>query len=589
MLRTHTCGELTEKQLGRSVTLCGWVDTRRDHGNLIFIDLRDRWGKTQIVFNPENRAAHSAGEKLRSEYVVKIKGLVGKRPKGTENPKLKTGAVEIQAEQVEVLNTSETPPFEITDKVEISEELRLKYRYLDLRRPVKFEHLYKRYQITKIARDYFAGEQFIEVETPMLTKSTPEGARDYLVPARLIPGTFYALPQSPQLFKQILMVSGFDRYFQLARCLRDEDLRADRQPEHTQIDVEMSFVAEDDIYALIEGLITRVVSEICQVKLTAPFQRMTYEDAMNRFGSDKPDLRYGLEFADLTSLLGGTEVKIFRDVIGKKGVIKGLKVSGKDFSRGDLDALTEFAKGFGAAGLAWFKMSANGLESPLAKFLKPEEQKKLIQTMNGKAGDTFFVVADQWLKTCTILGAIRAKLAAELGLINTKEMSILWVVDFPLLQWNEEEKRLEANHHPFTSPREEDLALLEKEPLNVKARAYDLVLNGTEIGGGSIRIHQEQVQKKVFQTLGINDKDAEEKFGFLLKALAFGAPPHGGIAIGLDRLSAILLGLDSIREVIAFPKTQKGTCLLSNAPSPVYPKQLQELYLKTIAPPKGGN
>ncbi len=588
MLRTHTCGELTEKQIGKKVTLCGWVDTRRDHGNLIFIDLRDRWGKTQVVFNPENKSAHSAGEKLRSEYVVSIQGEVGRRPKGTENPKLKTGAIEIRADQVEVLNTSETPPFEVTDKIEISEELRLKYRYLDLRRPVKFDHLYKRYQITKIARDYFAGEGFIEVETPMLTKSTPEGARDYLVPARLIPGAFYALPQSPQLFKQILMVSGFDRYFQLARCLRDEDLRADRQPEHTQIDVEMSFVTEEDIFAVIEGLLTRVVNEICQVKLSAPFQRMTYEDAMNRFGSDKPDLRYGLELTDLTSVLGATEVKVFREAVQKKGAVKGLKVSGKDFSLRRLDALTEFAKGFGAAGLAWFKLTANGLESPLAKFLKPEEQKKIIRTFNGKAGDTFLIVADQWRNTCTILGAIRAKLAGELRLINTKEMSILWVVDFPLLQWNDEEKRLEANHHPFTSPRAQDLPLLAKEPLQVKARAYDLVLNGTEIGGGSIRIHQEGVQKKVFQALQISAKDAEEKFGFLLKALSFGAPPHGGIAIGLDRLSAILLGLDSIREVIAFPKTQKGTCLLSNAPSPVYPEQLQELHLKSTAP-KGGN
>lgn len=588
MLRTHTCGELTEKQIGKSVTLCGWVDTRRDHGNLIFIDLRDRWGKTQVVFNPENKAAHSAGEKLRSEYVVSIQGEVQKRPKGTENPKLKTGAIEIRADQVEVLNTSETPPFEITDKIEISEELRLKYRYLDLRRPVKFGHLYKRYQVTKIARDYFAGEGFIEIETPMLTKSTPEGARDYLVPARLIPGTFYALPQSPQLFKQILMVSGFDRYFQLARCLRDEDLRADRQPEHTQIDVEMSFVTEEDIYAMIEGLLVRLANELCGIKLSAPFQRMTYEDAMNRFGSDKPDLRYGLELTDLTSVLGATEVKVFHEVVAKKGVVKGLKVSGKDFSRGDFDALTEFAKGFGAAGLAWFKVGANGLDSPLVKFLKPDEQKKLIQTFAAKAGDTFLIVADQWLKACTILGAIRAKLAGELGLIHSKEMSILWVIDFPLLQWNEEEKRLEANHHPFTSPRAQDLPLLAKEPLAVKARAYDLVLNGTEIGGGSIRIHQEAVQKKVFQALQISDKDAEEKFGFLLKALSFGAPPHGGIAIGLDRLTAILLGLDSIREVIAFPKTQKGACPLSNAPSPVYPKQLQELYLKSLAP-KGGN
>ena len=581
MLRTHNCGELTAKQIGQRVTLCGWVDKRRDHGNLIFIDLRDRWGKTQLVFDPEkNRETHQAGEKLRSEFVVRIHGTVGKRPEGTRNPKIQTGDIEVRVEQLEILNPSETPPFEILDDSDISEELRLKYRFLDLRRPVMFGRLRDRYRITKIVRDYFDELGFVEVETPMLTKSTPEGARDYLVPSRLDPGSFYALPQSPQLFKQILMISGFDRYFQLARCLRDEDLRADRQPEHTQIDVEMSFVTEDDIISTIEGLFVKIIRLMRQVDVKTPFPRMTYDEAMNRFGSDKPDFRYGLELVDVTSVLSGTKLEVFQEVIKKNGVVKGLKITERNFSRSDFDTLTAFVKDFGAKGLAWFKVTAGGLESPIAKFLTPDQQKKLTDAFQGKTGDTFFLIADEWLTACTALGALRSRLAGEAGLNQSKELKLAWIVDFPLFQWNEEEKKIDAVHHPFTAPRQEDLALLEKEPLKVKARAYDIILNGTEVGGGSIRIHQEEVQKMIFERLGIDEKEAQEKFGFLLRALRYGAPPHGGIAVGLDRLCTLLAGLDSIREVIAFPKTQKGTCLMTEAPSKVSPRQIKELHLQ---------
>ncbi len=584
MLRTHTCGELTEKNINQKTTLCGWVDTRRDHGNLIFIDLRDRWGKTQLVFNPETvRNVHASAEKLRSEFVIQVKGVIQRRPQGTENSKIPTGQIEIKVEELQILNPSDTPPFEILDDLAVSEELRLKYRYLDLRRPPMFTRLKDRHRVTKVARDYFDENGFIEVETPMLTKSTPEGARDFLVPSRLEPGSFYALPQSPQLFKQILMVSGFDRYVQFARCLRDEDLRADRQPEHTQIDVEMSFVSEEDIMSIIEGLLSRIIKAIRNVDVKTPLPRMSYQDAMNHYGSDKPDLRYGLKFLDVSELFQGSQFKIFQEVIKQNGVIKGLKVTGKNFSRGDFDELTTYVQGFGAKGLVWLKVLDTSFESPVAKFISEDQQKKLRDQFQAKAGDTLFLIADQWQSTCTALGALRTKLASLLGLTEkSNELNLSWVVDFPLFSWNEDEKCIDAVHHPFTSPQEADLAHLEKEPLKVKARAYDIILNGTEVGGGSIRIHQETVQKKVFQTLGITDQEAEEKFGFLLKALRYGAPPHGGIAIGLDRLCALLAGKDSIREVIAFPKTQKGACPLTDAPSQVSAKQLKELHLTIV-------
>ena len=581
MLRTHTCGELRKKHIGKHVTLCGWIDTRRDHGNLIFLDVRDRWGKTQLVFDSEvSRQLHRDAEKLRPEFVIRVGGVVGKRPAGTANPKLNTGEIEVRVNEMEVLNASETPPFEILDESNVSEEIRLKYRYLDLRRPSMLRRLEIRSQVVQVAREYFKEHDFIEVETPILTKSTPEGARDFLVPSRLSQGTFYALPQSPQLFKQMLMVSGVDRDFQLARCFRDEDLRADRQPEHTQIDVEMSFVTEDDVISVIEGLLVRVVKAVCGVSLKPPLQRLSYLDAVDRYGTDAPDIRFGLELVDVTSILERCELKIFRDVIASKGMIKGINVRGRDFSRQELDGLIVKAKELGAQGLAWLKVTTRGFESPIAKFLAESEQDELRRAFCSEAGDTIFLLGGEWRTASTVLGALRSHLAKDLKLVKTKDPALLWVVNFPLFEFSEAEKRLESLHHPFTAPQDADVGLLDKEPLRVRARAYDIILNGTEIGGGSIRIHREEVQKKVFGVLGISDQEAEEKFGFLLEALRYGAPPHGGIALGLDRLCANLLGVDTIRDVIAFPKTQKGTCLMTEAPSKVYPEQLKELFLQ---------
>ena len=581
MYRTHTCGELTGKHIGEKVTLAGWIDARRDHGNLIFLDVRDRWGKTQLVFNPDDsRDLHAAAEKLRSEYVVRVEGVVDKRPQGTANPKLSTGEIEVRVSALELLNASKTPPFEILDESDVSEEVRLKYRYLDLRRAPMLKRLGLRHQITQIVRRYFDGHQFIEIETPILTKSTPEGARDFLVPSRLSAGCFYALPQSPQLFKQMLMVAGADRYFQLARCFRDEDFRADRQLEHTQIDVEMSFVTEEDVMSELEGLLIEIMHKVKGIKLQLPLKRLSYQDAMNTYGSDKPDLRFGVELKDVTAILKNTDLKIFQSVIQAKGVIKGLSISGQEFSRSDLDHLVTLVKENGAQGLAWLKVTAEGLESPIAKLITNEQRKELVKTFGTKPGDTLFFVADQWSTCVKALGVLRNRLAERLNLARRDEFKFLWVVDFPLFEWNDEEKRFDSLHHPFTAPKPEDLKYFDSEPLAIHARAYDLVLNGTEIGGGSIRIHQRDVQNQVFRALGISQAEAQEKFGFLLDALAYGAPPHGGIALGLDRLCAILAGVDSIREVIAFPKTQKGVCLMTEAPSKVYPKQLKELSIQ---------
>ncbi|OGW90148.1 MAG: aspartate--tRNA ligase [Omnitrophica bacterium RIFCSPLOWO2_01_FULL_50_24] len=579
--RTHTCGELTGKHIGEKVTLAGWIDARRDHGNLIFLDVRDRWGKTQLVFNPDDsRDLHAAAEKLRSEYVVRVEGVVDKRPQGTANPKLSTGEIEVRVSALELLNASKTPPFEILDESDVSEEVRLKYRYLDLRRAPMLKRLGLRHQITQIVRRYFDGHQFIEIETPILTKSTPEGARDFLVPSRLSAGCFYALPQSPQLFKQMLMVAGADRYFQLARCFRDEDFRADRQLEHTQIDVEMSFVTEEDVMSELEGLLIEIMHKVKGIKLQLPLKRLSYQDAMNTYGSDKPDLRFGVELKDVTAILKNTDLKIFQSVIQAKGVIKGLSISGQEFSRSDLDHLVTLVKENGAQGLAWLKVTAEGLESPIAKLITNEQRKELVKTFGTKPGDTLFFVADQWSTCVKALGVLRNRLAERLNLARRDEFKFLWVVDFPLFEWNDEEKRFDSLHHPFTAPKPEDLKYFDSEPLAIHARAYDLVLNGTEIGGGSIRIHQRDVQNQVFRALGISQAEVQEKFGFLLDALAYGAPPHGGIALGLDRLCAILAGVDSIREVIAFPKTQKGVCLMTEAPSKVYPKQLKELSIQ---------
>jgi len=581
MLRTQTCGELGVDDIGKQVALCGWVDTRRDHGSLIFVDLRDRWGKTQVVFNPSAGAElHKRAEQLRSEFVLRVTGEVARRPSGTENTKLSTGLVEVVAKELEVLNSCPTPPFEITGDQEISEELRLKYRFLDLRRASMVKNLTTRFQITKIARDYFAKLGFLEIETPFLTKSTPEGSRDFLVPARLSPGAFYALPQSPQLFKQILMVAGIDRYFQIVRCFRDEDMRADRQLEHTQLDVEMSFVTEEDVMGTMENLIAEILGAVTGFKVSLPLRRLPYADAMNRFGSDKPDLRFGMEIRDVTDLLRGSQSKIFEGTFAAGGVAKAFAVKdGAKYSRKELDDLTKVVQDAGAKGLAWFKVG-DEIESPLRKFFKDEQMSALLSATEAAKGDLILAVADEWQTACVAMGVLRLHLARLLSLIPQGKFELLWVVDFPLLEWNEEEKKIQACHHPFTSPKLSDVGILATEPLKAKARAYDLVLNGSEIGGGSIRIHSRDLQKKIFDILGITDQDAEIKFGFLLKALSFGAPPHGGIALGLDRVATVLLGLDSIRDVIAFPKTQKGICLMSEAPSEVSEKQLKELGIK---------
>lgn len=586
MLRTHTCGSLNSSEIGKAVSLAGWVHTRRDHGNLIFVDLRDRWGWVQLVFNPEAAPSlHRQAEKLRPEFVVRVRGEVRRRPAGTENPRIPTGKIEIGVKELEILNESPTPPFEIAGDGVISEDLRLKYRFLDLRRREMQENLKFRYDLIRVVRDYLHSFDFIEVETPYLTKSTPEGARDFLVPSRLTPGTFYALPQSPQLFKQLLMVSGFDRYFQLARCFRDEDLRADRQPEHTQIDLEMSFIEEDDILAVTEGMMAAIFEKLLKTKLERPFRRISYEKAMARYGSDKPDLRYGLELEDVSDELQGMDFKIFSEALAQGEKLKALVFpapEGKELSRKDLDELTSFVQGLGAKGLVWLKVKPSGeFESPVAKFFEPDRRARLVKRLGARPGQVIFIVAAQELKASAWLGALRVRLAETFSLIPKGRFELCWVTDFPLLEWSEEEKRYVALHHPFTSPKEAEESLLETAPEKVKARAYDLVLNGTEIGGGSIRIHRRDIQERLFRVLKLSAKEAEEKFGFLLKALSYGAPPHGGIALGVDRLVALFRGADSIRESIAFPKTQKGTCLMTEAPSPVSAKQLKELGIKT--------
>lgn len=581
MIRTHRCGQLQKIDIDQKVILCGWVASRRDHGNLIFIDLRDRWGITQIVFDPETNAElHARAEKLRSEFVIRVDGLVAARPEGTTNPKIPTGEIEVRVHEMEVLNAAETPPFEIDDAIDVSEELRLKYRYLDLRRPRMRNNLITRSKVTSIARQYFDSLDFLEIETPYLTKSTPEGARDFLVPSRMTAGTFYALPQSPQLFKQILMAAGMDRYYQIVRCFRDEDLRADRQLEHTQIDVEMSFVNEEDILGIIEGLISRIFLELKGVKIEMPLPRMPYADAMNRFGSDKPDIRFAMELCDVTEALLKSESQIFEHVFNAGGVARAICVKGgAAYSRKDLEQFEGVAKDFGAKGLAWFKVQ-DQIESPVRKFFTDQHMQLLQTKTSAQKGDLILIVASDWRVACTAVGAVRMHIAKRENLIPKDQYSLHWVTEFPMFEWNAEEARLQALHHPFTSPFPEDLDKLDTEPLAVKARAYDLILNGVEAGGGSIRIHRPDIQSKVFSVMGISEKEAEEKFSFLLNAFRYGAPPHGGIALGLDRLVALLLGEDSIREVIAFPKTQKGICPMSEAPSVVDPKQLQELSIR---------
>ena len=580
--RTHNCNTLGLDHLGQETILMGWVLRRRDHGGVIFIDLRDRWGITQVVFNPEiNQDIHAKAHQLRSEWVIAVRGKVSSRPADMDNPKLKTGAIEILVDELRILNTSETPPFPLDEETEVSDMLRLQYRYLDLRRPEIANNLVLRHQALQTVRSYLNAHDFLEIETPMLTRSTPEGARDYLVPSRVNAGKFYALPQSPQLFKQILMIAGMDRYYQIVKCFRDEDLRADRQPEFTQIDMELSFTSEEEIIELVEGMITSLFKAVSDVALQPPFKRITYDEAICRFGTDRPDARFELELVDLTDVVRGCGFKVFQTVIEQGGVVKAINAKGcASFSRKDLDDLTDFAGRFGARGMAWIKVKEDEWQSPITKFFSPEEISGMAARLDAKPGDLILFGADKPKTVHQVLSELRLELARRLHLVKDGSFNFLWVTDFPLLEYDEEQKRYTAVHHPFTAPNEEQLDILDSNPAEVKSRAYDLVLNGSEIGGGSIRIHNPAMQKKVFEALGIGEIEAQEKFGFLLRALELGAPPHGGIAFGVDRLMMLLTGSSSIRDVIAFPKTQKATCPLTDAPSSVDRKQLTELHLR---------
>ena len=582
MKRTHRATELALENVGEVVTLNGWVDSRRDHGGLIFIDLRDRSGIIQVVFSPEvSMDAFHLAEQVRSEYVVAAKGKVCQRPAETENPNLKTGKIEIYVEKMEVYSAARTPPFYIEDGIEVDETLRLKYRYLDLRRPEMRDNLILRHRVIKIMRDFLDSNGFLEIETPMLTKSSPEGARDYLVPSRVHPGQFYALPQSPQIFKQLLMVAGMEKYFQIARCFRDEDLRADRQPEFTQLDLEMSFIDEEDIFSLVEQLIQEIFGGGIGRQINIPFPRIAYDEAMQKYGSDKPDLRFGLEIKDITEIVKDVDFKVFSAAVEAGGVVRAINAKTcASFTRREIDDLGKMAVQNGARGMAWIVVTETELKSPIAKFFSEEKMQELLTALDAQPGDLLLFAADQPDVVARVLGNLRLELGKSLGLIGENQLNFVWVVNFPLLEYDPEEKRYVAVHHPFTSPWIEDLDLLDKSPGKVKARAYDLVLNGTEIGGGSIRIHRRDWQEKMFSLLNISPEEAEDKFGYLLEAFQYGTPPHGGIAFGIDRLLMIMAGRQSIRDVMAFPKTQSASCPMTEAPSEVSPRQLRELALK---------
>ena len=582
--RTHTCGQIRRDDIGKVVTLNGWVDVRRDLGGVIFIDVRDRYGKTQVVFNPQHSAdAHTAAKQLRSEFVISVTGVVELRPAGTENADLATGDCDLLARELVILSEADPPPFPVNDETEAGEDIRLKYRFLDLRRPALQQSLMFRHRMYQITHEYFNGREFIEIETPVLMKSTPEGARDYLVPSRLHRGKFYALPQSPQTYKQILMVAGFDRYMQIVKCFRDEDLRADRQPEFTQIDVEMSFIAEEDIQEVAEGLMVRLFRDLRGVTLARPFPRMTYREAMERYGSDKPDTRFGLTFTCVNDIVADAPFRVFADAVRAGGAVAGFVVpGGAAYTRNQMDNLVDLSKSLGAGGMVYARWTESGLETAVEKFLGRERVERIAQAMGAGKGDLLLLIADAWKKTYSVLGSLRLEMGRRLGLIDESKYQILWVTEFPMFEYSEEEQRFVAMHHPFTAPHPDDLPLLESSPGQARARAYDLVLNGNEIAGGSIRIHDRAMQQRVFALLGITPEEAQVKFGYLLDAFRFGAPPHGGIAFGFDRMAMIMTGMKSIREVIAFPKTASAVSLMDEAPSGVDDRQLRELHIRVV-------
>lgn len=582
-IRTHTCNDLRENNIDEIVVLNGWVDNRRDLGGVIFIDLRDRYGITQVVFEPTyNKDAHELSKKLRSEFVISIEGKVRKRPEGTENSNISTGSVDVMVDKLTILNEAETTPFQIKDDIDVSEELRLKYRYLDLRRNRMQNNLMLRHKFYQIVRNYFDNNDFLEIETPILMKSTPEGARDFLVPSRLHKGSFYALPQSPQTYKQLLMVSGYDRYFQVVKCFRDEDLRADRQPEFTQIDVEMSFVNEATIFELVEGLMQQLFRKIKNIEFNSPIPRLSYDEAMEKYGSDKPDLRLGMEMKTLNATFNNSDFRVFKDTIENGGIITSLLAkSCGDYTRSQLDVLTDYAKKLGAGGLIWMRVKEDSLEAPIAKFLTDVEKQSIINTLNAEVGDLVLIISGPKQKALTIMGNLRLEIARRLGLFDKElEDKLVWVTDFPLFEWDDETQRYYAMHHPFTSPKDSDIEFLESDPSKVRAKAYDLVMNGNEIAGGSLRIFNSKLQSKMFRALGISDEEANEKFGFLMNAFKYGAPPHGGIAFGLDRMVMLFAGESSIRDLIAFPKTTSGLSLMDESPSKVSTEQLRELHIK---------